>query len=75
MAMRAYPARMSRRPAKFTESDVRRVLTAAKKADCAVRISIERDGKIVILAKPAEPLSDEASSSSSWDEAVAKLGG
>jgi hypothetical protein len=62
---------MSRSPAKFTESDVRRVLTAARKAQCAVRISIEKDGRIVIITggRPGEPSHE----SSSWDKAIADL--
>jgi hypothetical protein len=63
---------MSRAPAKFTESDVRRVLVAARKAQCCVRIEIEKDGRITIVTggKPDEATSDEGSS---WDKAIADL--
>jgi hypothetical protein len=50
---------MSRSPAKFTESDVRRVLTAARKAQCAVRISIEKD---VTGGRPGEPTHESKNS-------------
>ena len=46
---------MSRSAARFTESDVRRVLTASAKARVNVRIEIEPSGKIVVLTgKPGE---------------------
>jgi hypothetical protein len=62
---------MSRSAARFTESDVRRVLTASAKARVNVRIRIEPNGAIVIDTgvNPGEPQSE----SSSWDAAVAAL--
>jgi hypothetical protein len=63
---------MSRSAARFTESDVRRVLTAARKAECVVRIEIEKSGKLVIMTgiQPGEAPTDE---SNSWDKAIADL--
>jgi hypothetical protein len=59
---------MSRRPATFRESDIRRVLRAARAEHVRVRIEIERDGRIVITtgkeATGAEPGSNE------WDEVL-----
>jgi hypothetical protein len=61
---------MSRAAARFTESDVRRVLTAARKAQCCVRIEIEKTGKLVIITgQPGEPSSEQTS----WDKAIADL--
>jgi hypothetical protein len=40
---------MSRGKAKFTEVDIKRVLSAASKAGVSVRVSIEPDGKIVVV--------------------------
>jgi hypothetical protein len=44
---------MSRRPARFSEADMRRVLAAAKKAGVACRVEITVDGKITVITGPA----------------------
>jgi len=63
---------MSRSRARFTQSDIFRVLKASRQARCSVRVEIEQStGKIVIITKPTEPPTDEGSSS--WDEAIADL--
>jgi hypothetical protein len=57
---------MSRARARYTESDVRRVLAAAKKAGVCVRVEIATDGKIVVIAGPPS----EATARNPWDEVL-----
>jgi hypothetical protein len=60
---------MSSAPGNFREADLRRILSAAKKADIAVRIEIAGNKIVIITGRPP---SDE-SPASSWDEAIADL--
>jgi hypothetical protein len=57
---------MSRARARYTESDVRRVFSAAKKAGVNVRVEIATDGKIVVFTAP----SSEATESNPWDKVL-----
>jgi len=55
---------MSRARARYTESDVRRILSAAAKAGVSVRVEIAADGKIVVVTGPPR---DEQSATNPWD--------
>jgi hypothetical protein len=57
---------MSRARAKFTESDVRRVLSAARKAAVSVRVEIAADGRMVVVTGP----SSEAVNANPWDKVL-----
>jgi len=57
---------MSRARARYSESNVRRVLTAAKKAGVCVRVEIASDGKIVVIAGPPS----EVTASNPWDKVL-----
>ena len=60
---------MSRARAKFTESDVRRCLSAARKAGANVRVEIEpATGKIVIVTAGAP--SEGQSGVNPWDKVL-----
>jgi len=64
---------MSRSRARFTQSDIFRVLKAARQAECAVRVEIEQTtGKLVIVTsgKPGEANSAEVSPDNPWDEVL-----
>jgi hypothetical protein len=58
---------MSRARAKYTESDMRRILSAAAKAGVSVRIQIASDGTItVVTGAPSET----GNTSNPWDKVL-----
>ena len=57
---------MSRARTRYTESDMRRILSAAAKVGVNVRVVIEPDGKIVVVSGP----SSEATTRNPWDEVL-----
>jgi hypothetical protein len=58
---------MSRARARFTESDVRRVLSAARKADVNVRVEIAPDGRMVVVTAPS---GQAGNTSNPWDKVL-----
>ena len=56
---------MSRRPSKYTESDIGRILKVAKRLDVHVRIEIKPDGTIVVTGAPQL---GEEQQPNEWDE-------
>jgi hypothetical protein len=64
---------MSRAKAKFTESDMRRVLSAAAKAGVSVRVEIATDGKIVVTSdgqNVAQKPNETANTDNPWNEVL-----
>jgi hypothetical protein len=55
---------MSRAKARFTQTDVRRILSAAAKAGVSVRVEIAADGKIVVVTGSPR---DEQNATNPWD--------
>jgi hypothetical protein len=64
---------MSRAKAKFTESDIRRCLAAAKKAGVRVSVEIATDGKITIT-EPSEKKGEAGNTSNPWDKVLEGAG-
>ena len=58
---------MSRAKAKFTESDIRRCLAAAKKAGVSVRVEIAVDGRIAVVTAPS---GEAGNTSNPWDKVL-----
>ncbi len=60
---------MSHGPLTFRQRDVKAAIKAVEAAGHRVaRVEIERDGRIVvILARPAAPLSDASPGANEWD--------
>jgi hypothetical protein len=62
---------MSRRPAKFTQSDVKRVLKAVLDTGHKGIVHLATDGSISILPPGTEPAPKE---NDPWEQAIAELG-
>jgi hypothetical protein len=58
---------MSRAKARFTQTDVSRVLAAAKKLGVNVRIQIASDGTITVVTAPP---SEAGNTSNPWDKVL-----
>jgi hypothetical protein len=56
---------MSRKPAKFTQSDVSRVLNAARKLGVDVQIELRNDGTILVTTGKT---GNQAAEPNEWDE-------
>jgi hypothetical protein len=58
---------MSRARARYTETDVRRIFTAAAKAGISVRVQIASDGTITVVTGPP---GGEPSAANPWDRVL-----
>jgi hypothetical protein len=59
---------MSRARARYTESDVRRILSAAAKANVSVCVEIATDGKITVVTKPSGEAA--GNTTNEWDKVL-----
>jgi hypothetical protein len=64
---------MSRGRARFTESDVARLLRAATKARVSINFEIHPDGRMLVTAGSSFALVAPAAEANPWDTAIAGL--
>lgn len=63
-----------RAPSSFKQRDMTRAVRAVVAAGVEVaRVEVDKDGRIVVVAKQADSNSQSDASPNPWDEAVAKL--